>query len=87
MTGLDLVVFTLALPLTVAIVQALKDAALPTRYAGLAALLTGTISGALIHAAGIGSGPLALAALTGAIAGLSAAGLWSGARALREPEE
>jgi hypothetical protein len=83
MAELDLVVFSLALPLTVAVVQALKDAVLPARYAGLAALLAGTLAGTLVRGAGIGAGSLPLAALTGAVAGLSAAGLWSGARALR----
>lgn len=84
MTGLDLVVYSFALPLTIAVVQILKDAALPTRYAGLAALATGICAALLVRLAGIGSGPLALAALTGAVAGLSAAGVWSGARALRD---
>jgi hypothetical protein len=83
-TGIDLVVYSFALPMTIAIVQVLKDAAMPTRYAGLAALATGVVAALLIRLAGIGSGPLALAALTGAVAGLSAAGGWSGARALRE---
>jgi hypothetical protein len=83
-TGIDLVVYSFALPMTIAIVQVLKDAAMPTRYAGLAALATGVVAALLIRLAGIGSGPLALAALTGAVAGLSAAGVWSGARALRE---
>jgi len=84
MPALDLVVFSLALPLTVGVVQVLKEAALPTRYAGVAALATGVLAGLLVRFSGIGDGPLALAALTGAIAGLSAAGAWSGARALRE---
>ncbi|HYI16355.1 MAG TPA: hypothetical protein VEX37_13250 [Thermomicrobiales bacterium] len=84
MTQLDLVVFGLALPLTVAVVQILKEAAMPTRYAGLAALATGIAAGLLVRLSGIGTGPIALAALTGAVAGLSAAGVWSGTRALRE---
>lgn len=84
MTELDLVVFSLTLPLTIGIVQVLKEAALPTRYAGLAALATGVVAAILVRLSGIGAGPLALAALTGAVAGLSAAGVWSGARALRD---
>ncbi|MDQ3548566.1 MAG: hypothetical protein M3439_07060 [Chloroflexota bacterium] len=84
MTELDFIVFSLTLPLTIGIVQVLKEAALPARYAGLAALATGIIAGLLVRLSGIGTGPLALAALTGAVAGLSAAGVWSGARALRE---
>jgi hypothetical protein len=83
-TDLDLVVFSLALPLTVAVVQILKEAAMPTRYAGLAALATGVAAGLLVRLSGIGTGTLALAALTGAVAGLSAAGVWSGTRAFRE---
>ena len=84
MTQLDLVVYGLALPLTIAIVQVLKEAGVPTRYAGLAALATGICAGLFVRLSGIGDGPLTLAALTGAVAGLSAAGVWSGARALRE---
>jgi hypothetical protein len=84
MPALDLVVFSLALPLTVGVVQVLKEAGLPTRYAGVAALATGVLAGLLVRLSGIGDGPLALASLTGAIAGLSAAGAWSGARALRD---
>lgn len=84
MTQLDFVVFSLALPLTVAVVQVLKEAALPSRYAGLVALLIGICAGMFVRLSGIGTGPLALAALTGAVAGLSAAGVWSGTRALRE---
>jgi hypothetical protein len=84
MTHLDIVVYSLALPLTIAVVQVLKEAGIATRYAGLAALGTGICAGLLVRLSGVGSGPIALAALTGAIAGLSAAGVWSGARALRE---
>ena len=84
MTQLDLVVFSFALPLTVAVVQILKEAAMPTRYAGLAALATGIAAGLLVRLSGIGAGPIALSALTGAVAGLSAAGVWSGTRALRD---
>ena len=83
MTQLDLMVFSLALLLTIAVVQVLKEAALPTRYAGLAALATGIAAGLFVRLSGIGTGPLALAALTGAVAGLSAAGVWSSTRALR----
>ena len=84
MTSLDLAIFSLALPLTIGIVQVLKEAALPSRYAGLAALITGILAGLLVNLAGIGTGPLPQATLTGAVAGLSAAGVWSGARALRK---
>lgn len=84
MTYLDLIVYSLALPLTIAVVQVLKEAGISTRYAGLAALATGIAAGLLVRLSGVGSGSLALAALTGAVAGLSAAGVWSGTRALRE---
>jgi hypothetical protein len=80
-TQLDIVVYSLALPLTMAVVQVLKEAGIATRYAGLG---TGICAGLLVRLSGVGSGPIALAALTGAVAGLSAAGVWSGARALRE---
>jgi hypothetical protein len=80
----DLRIYVLALPITIALVQVLKQALMPTRWGGVAALGAGIVSGVMLHSAGIGSGPPALAALTGAIAGLSAAGVWSGTKAVRE---
>lgn len=80
--ALDLQVLALALPLTLGLVQLLKEAGLPARWAGLAALLIGTACGLLVHAVGIGSSAAPLAALTGAVAGLTAAGVWSGTKAL-----
>jgi hypothetical protein len=79
--ALDMGIYVLALPITMALVQVLKQALLPTRWAGLAALGAGAVSGLTLHAAGIGSGSPALAALTGVVAGLSAAGVWSGTKA------
>jgi hypothetical protein len=84
MDALDLRVLALALPLTIGIVEILKSIGLPTRWAGVAALLTGVATGVLVRLAGIGDGALALAALTGAAAGLSAAGVWSGTKAVRD---
>lgn len=84
MDGLDLSVFVLALPLTIGVVQVLKQAGLPVRWAGVAAVVAGVVAGVAVRLAGIGDGPLTLAALTGAIAGLSAAGVWSGAKATRQ---
>jgi hypothetical protein len=80
----DLRIYVLALPITIALVQVLKQALLPAHWGGVAALGAGIVTGVMLHAAGIGSGPPALAAVTGAIAGLSAAGVWSGAKAARE---
>ena len=81
MDSLDLTVYALALPLTIGLVEVLKGLGLSTRWAGLAALLTGIAAGLLVRLAGVGDGSLPLAALTGAVAGLSAAGVWSGAKA------
>jgi len=88
--GLDLEIFTLALPLTLGVVQLLKEAGLPARWAGLAALVVGLLAGIAVHLAGIptasGVGDdLRLAALSGIVAGLSAAGVWSGTKAIYEP--
>jgi hypothetical protein len=82
--SLDLRIFAVALPITIALVQLLKQAFVPGRWAGLAAVATGVGTALVLHAAGIGSGPPALAAVTGVVAGLSAAGAWSGAKALRD---
>ena len=82
MDGLDGTVWIVVAPLVVGIVQVCKQAGLPGRWAGVAALAAGIGCGVLVRLAGIGSGPLGLAALSGAVAGLSAAGVWSGARAV-----
>jgi hypothetical protein len=84
MDALDLRVFALALPLTIGLVQVLKQALLPARWAGITAVLIGTLSGCAVRLAGVGDSALPLAALTGAIAGLSAAGVWSGTKAARQ---
>lgn len=86
METLDLTIFALALPLTIGVVQMLKEAFLPDRWAGLAAVVVGVLAGVAVRAAGIGDGAYGLAALTGAVAGLSAAGVWSGARAATKTE-
>jgi hypothetical protein len=82
--SVDLAIWAVVAPLVVAIVQVCKQAGLPSRWAGVAALAAGTLCGGLARLAGVGGGPLAAALLTGAIAGLSAAGAWSGARAASE---
>jgi hypothetical protein len=84
MDALDLRVLVLALPLTLGIVELLKGAGLPARWAGIAALLVGSVAGVTVRLAGVGDGTLALAALTGVVAGLSAAGVWSGTKAARQ---
>lgn len=84
--GIDLQIFTLALPLTLGVVQLLKEAGLAARWAGLAALAVGLLAGVALGMAGIGgSGDVRLAALSGMVAGLSAAGVWSGTKAICEP--
>jgi hypothetical protein len=81
MDALDLRVLALALPLTIGIVELLKGAGLPARWAGVAALLVGAAAAVAVRLAGVGDGSLALAALTGVVAGLSAAGVRSGTKA------
>jgi hypothetical protein len=82
---IDLEILALALPLTVGLVQILKQALLPGRWAGVASVAVGTLAGLAIRATGIGDGAYSLAALTGLIAGLSAAGVWSGTKAVWAP--
>lgn len=82
MTAIDATLWALVVPLVVGVVQVCKQAGLPTRWSGLSALAVGVACGVLARLAGAGSGPLGAAALAGAIAGLSAAGVWSGARAV-----
>ena len=86
MATLDLEILALALPLTVGLVQILKQAMLPARWAGVASVAVGMLCGLVIRASGIGDGTYALATLTGLIAGLSAAGVWSGAKAVVSDE-
>jgi hypothetical protein len=81
MQALDFAIWSIALPVTIGLVHVCKEAGLPARWAGVAAVVAGVGIGPLIRLAGIGDGPLALAMLTGAVAGLSAAGTWSTARA------
>jgi len=85
MDALNLPVLALALPLTIGVVEVLKGIGLPSRWAGLVAVLIGIASALAVRLAGIGEGSLPLAALTGAVSGLSAAGVWSGAKAAARP--
>jgi hypothetical protein len=82
--GLNVEIFALALPLTMGIVQLLKEAGLPARWSGIAAVVVGTLAGLLVQLAGLGDGTSNphLAALTGTVAGLAAAGVWSGTKAV-----
>lgn len=66
--------FVVLVPVVLGIVQAIKLAGLPTRWAPITAVLLG-IAGAFLIGGWVFSGAVAL---QGIIAGLSAAGLWSG---------
>ncbi len=80
--GLDPVLFALALPLVLGLVQLAKEVGLSSRWAGVAALALGVACGLLLPFASVGDAPPARAALTGLVAGLSAAGAWSTGKAL-----
>lgn len=81
MTTIDLTIYTLTLPLTLGLVQVAKDAGLASRWAGVAAVVIGALAGIIVDLA-TGSGTnLATATVSGVVAGLSAAGVWSGAKA------
>ncbi len=86
MTTIDLTIYTLALPLTLGLVQVAKDAGLPGRWAGVAAVVIGALAGLFAQVAGAGGAGFASAALSGVVAGLSAAGVWSGAKAGVTPQ-
>ncbi len=81
MTTIDLTIYTLALPLTIGLVQVAKSAGLAGRWAGVAAVVIGALAGLFADLAGTGEASVATAALSGIVAGLSAAGVWSGAKA------
>lgn len=81
MEGIDLRIFGLALPLVLGAVQVIKQTGLPDRWAGLVAVACGFAIGIMIRVAGVGEGNAMMAGLTGVIAGLSAAGAWSGTKA------
>ena len=66
--------FLILVPIIVGLVQACKELGLTSRYAPLLSVLLG-IAGAFL----LGSGSNAV--LQGIVAGLSAAGLWSGTKA------
>jgi len=69
-----------------AVVEALKRAGLPVRFAGLAAIAAATLLVALADLAGVGSvgGSLARWLLAGIVYGLAGAGLYSQAKRARE---
>ena len=81
MASIDIAIWAVVAPLVVGVVQVCKQAGLPPRWTGVTALAVGVGCGVLARLAGVGAGSLGLAGLSGAIAGLSAAGAWSGARA------
>ena len=86
MDAINLPIYTLALPITLGLVQLAKSAGLPTRWAGLAAVIIGALAGLFANLAGGEQASIANAALTGIVAGLSAAGVWSGTRAGIRPQ-
>ena len=82
METLNATILGLAAPLALGLTQLLKGAGLPTRWAGLTAFAVGLASGGLLRWAGLGGGTYGAALAAGAIAGLSAAGVWSGVKAV-----
>ena len=74
-----------AVPLIVGIVQVLKQAGLPSRFAGLMALVIGAAGGAWLGAVTADVAvPAALVA--GVMTGLSASGAWSVTSAVRSSD-
>ena len=64
-----------AVPLIVGIVQVFKQAGLPSRFAGIAALILGGAGGAWLGASAEVALPAAV--VLGVMSGLSASGAWS----------
>lgn len=86
--GVDLVIAGLpATGVIVALVEGAKRAGLPTRYAPLLAMLLGIACGLLVHVVAMRPDAHAWydAASGGLVLGLSAAGLYSGVRAVARP--
>ena len=65
-------------PVVMGIVQVAKGAGLPSRWGGIAAILIGAILGI---SAGLYAGDVYLSGIAGLVAGLTAAGAYSGVRA------
>lgn len=81
MDALNATILGLATPLALGATQLLKGAGLPARWAGPAALAVGVALGPALRLAGLGGGSLGAAGVAGAVAGLTAAGVWSGVKA------
>ena len=73
----QVVSFTIAAPVIVGVVSALKLAGLPDRYSPLTAILLGVVASALVFPAGT----VGLTIFWGVVSGLTAAGLYSGTKA------
>lgn len=81
MDGLDPVIMTSTAAAVAAVVQILKGAGLPDRWAGIAALMVGLVVGPLLQLAGMGGGTTAAATVAGMFAGFTAAGVYSAGKA------
>ena len=79
---LDFTVIALATPMTMAVVQAAKSAGLPSRFAPLLSLAVGATAGCLLGAVGMGG--IASGIIAGFVSGASAAGIWSGTKAVTQ---
>lgn len=68
--------FLIAVPIVLGVVQAIKVAGLPTKWAPLTSIVLGIVAASVIGGWSF-SGTIVV---QGVIAGLSAAGLWSGVK-------
>ncbi len=78
---IDLAIVAGVAPIVIGLVAIAKEAGLPSRWAGVAAALLGLLAGL----APVGDMTLVVAALSGLVGGLTAAGVYSGQKAAREP--
>lgn len=71
---------TLAVPIIIGLVEVAKRSGLPSKWSALLALVLGVGMGIFL----VETAPLAQKVVAGAIVGLAASGLYSGARAVME---
>ncbi len=69
-------------PLVVGVVQLIKEAGLPSKYAGVLSVLIGIGAEFLVVGTVVASPSVGITTLLGVIVGLAASGLWSGTKAV-----
>lgn len=76
-----------AVPIIIALVALLKTVGMPSKFAPLAAVAWGLIGAVFFHLSGEMNHTIYQALMGGLLAGLGAAGLYSGAKAMTKPTD